>query len=106
VPTWTTDPPAVRGQYWLRPLFKGRPAKWSGVWLVRPLMSGPYQPPADDSPATLVAYMPGVLGGTPVTEMRGHWWGPLVPPGDGGAVVSDSDRGPATADGRAWKGEG
>ena len=104
MPTWTTDPPAVRGQYWLRPLFKGRPAKWSGVWLVRPLMSGPYQPPADDSPATLVAYMPGFVGGTPVTEMRGHWWGPLVPPGDGGAVVSDSDRGPATADGRPWKG--
>ena len=26
------------------------------------------------------------------------------PPGDGGAVVSDSDRGPATADGQPWKG--
>jgi len=101
---WTTDPPAVRGQYWLRPLFKGRPGKLSGVWLVRPLMSGPYQPPADDSPATLVAYMPGFVGGTPVTEMRGEWWGPLAPPGAGGAVVSDSDRGPATADGEPWKG--
>jgi hypothetical protein len=81
---WTTGPPAVRGHYWFRPPFKGRPGKLSGVWLVRPLMSGPYQPPADDSPATLVAYMPGFVGGTPVTEMRGEWWGPLAPPGAGG----------------------
>lgn len=103
MPTWTTDPPAVRGEYWHRYRTKGRPGV-AGVVLVRPLMGGEYQPPANDSPATLVAYMPGAVGGTPVTEMRGEWWGPLAPPGDGGAVVSDSDRGPATAAGEPWKG--
>ena len=39
-----------------------------------------------------------------VADLGGEWWGPLPPPGDGGAVVSDSDRGPATADGEPWKG--
>ena len=87
--TWATDPPAVPGVYWWRFSPNG-PAR------VGQVRAGPG--------GALGVSWPGHDGPTPVAEMSGQWWGPVAPPGDGGAVVSDSDRGPATADGQPWKG--
>ena len=95
--TWTTDPPAVPGLYWW--------AKGGLATVVRVIVMGV-------TDAHTLGVEAGSLGvifhgtDTPVLPayQGGEWWGPLVPPGDGGAVVSDSDRGPATADGEPWKG--
>lgn len=97
MPTWTTTPPTVPGVYWWR--CAGR----TEVCEVRPLgVTDAHMERV--GVGTLGAYDPGSDSPTPVGRAGGEWWGPVAPPGDGGAVVSDSDRGPATADGRAWKG--
>lgn len=98
MPTWTTTPPTVPGVYWWRSLGCSGTVVWVG--------------PLGLTDAHMLGVGPGAFGVSytgsdvprPLADVSGEWWGPLVPPGDGGAVVSDSDRGPATADGRAWKG--
>mgnify|MGYP000092971592 CR=1 FL=1 len=97
MPTWASDPPAVPGVYWWR--ITGVPT----VVLVEPMgVVDAHMRRVD--PGTLGAFWPGSDTPGAVADLGGEWWGPLPPPGDGGAVVSDSDRGPATADGQPWKG--
>lgn len=95
--TWASDPPAVPGVYWWR---------WDGPPQVCEVLAmGAADAHTKRVPAgTLGAYWPGAESPDVPALAGGEWWGPLVPPGDGGAVVSDSDRGPATADGEPWKG--
>ena len=98
VPTWTTTPPTVPGVYWW-----GTDSGLATVARVGPLGA---------TDAHMLGVAAGALGAvllgseSPVTlgRLGGEWWGPVAPPGGGGAVVSDSDRGPATADGEPWKG--
>ena len=98
MPTWTTDPPAVPGYYFWRAM----PGGVDDV--VRVSVPGVTAFHRLERCAGLVAWQTGAEMPVPAAEMGGEWWGPVVPPGDGGAVVSDSDRGPATADGQPWKG--